>query len=229
MSPTLRPPELDPRTLGAAAGGQALRGATALVAALRPARKPLHPRGDVVRATLTRFGARPATCVPWLDEPGEDWVQLRVSRAVGLPRFLPDIHGMALRVPTPKGYGDVLLASTGTGRLTRFVLTAAHEPGGRPMSTLLPYRTPSGAVLLGATEVGPGRWSLAVASPQGPWRPFADLVRSDETGDADVSFDPVRNTIPGLEVAGWVRRLREPSYRTARRSRSAGPTPDQVR
>lgn len=206
-----------------------LRGATALVAALRPARKPLHPRGDVVRATLTRSGARPGTGVPWLDQDGEDVVQVRVSRAVGLPRLLPDIHGMALRVPTPEGYGDVLLASTGTGRLTRFVLTAAHEPGGRPMSTLLPYRTPSGPVLLGATEVGPGRWTLTVASPQGPWRPFAHLVLSADTGDADVSFDPVRNTIPGLEVAGWVRRLREPSYRTARRSRADQPVIGQVR
>lgn len=225
----MRPPRLDPRGLGATAGGQALRGATALVAALRPARKPLHPRGDVVRAALTRFGGGLGTGVPWLEEPGEDAVQVRLSRAVGLPGFLPDIHGLALRVPTPLGYGDVLLASTGTGRLTRFVLTVAHEPGARPMSTLLPYRTPSGAVLLGATQDGPGRWSLAAASPQGPWRPFADLVLSDETGDADVSFDPVRNTIPGLEVAGWVRRLREPSYRTARRSRSAEPVTGQVR
>lgn len=224
MSPTL-----DPRALGATAGGQLLRAATALTAAVRSARKPLHPRGEVVRATLTRFGAEPGTGVPWLDEPGEDTVQVRLSRAVGLPRFLPDIHGLALRVPTPQGYGDLLLASTGTGRVTRFVLTAAHEAGGRPMSTLLPYRSPAGSVLLGATEDAAGRWTLAVASPRGPWRPFANLALSDGAGESDLSFDPVRNTVPGLEVHDWVRRLREPAYRTARRSRTDVPVPDQVR
>lgn len=222
-------PALDPRALAATAGGQLLRGVIALTTAVRPARKPLHPRGRLVRATLTRFGADPGTGVSWLDGPGEDSVQVRISRAVGLPRFLPDIHGLAVRVPTAHGYGDLLLASTGTGRVSRFVLTAAHEAGGRPMSTLLPYRTPAGPVLLGATEDAPGRWQLAVASPRGPWRPFASLGLTDSADDSDLSFDPVRNTIPGLEVADWVRRLREPAYRTARLSRSDAPIPDQVR
>jgi hypothetical protein len=35
-----------------------------------------------------------------------------------------------------------------------------------------------------------------------------------------VSFDPVRNVLPGLAPYDWVRRLREPAYLTARRSRS---------
>ena len=34
-----------------------------------------------------------------------------------------------------------------------------------------------------------------------------------------MSFDPVRNVLPGLEIYPWVRRLREPSYATARDSR----------
>jgi hypothetical protein len=34
-----------------------------------------------------------------------------------------------------------------------------------------------------------------------------------------VSFDPTRNTVPGLENYDWVRRLREPSYGTARHTR----------
>jgi hypothetical protein len=158
----------DPRALVAAAGGQVLRAATAAMAAVRPASKPLHPRGDVVRGALTRSGLTPATGVPWLDEPGRDRVQVRLSRAVGLPRSLPDIHGLAMRVPTPMGFGDVLLASTGTGRATRFMLTATRDPGGRPMTTLLPYRTPAGAVLLGAHEEAHGRWKLLVASLRGP-------------------------------------------------------------
>jgi hypothetical protein len=191
--------------------------------------KPLHPRGDLVRGTLHRSGVLPPTGVPWLDEPGQDDVLARVSRAVGLPSVVPDVHGLALRVPTEQGYGDLLLASTGTGRATRFLLTAARRPGGRPMTTLLPYRTPAGPVLLGATEESPGRWVLAVAAPQGPWRRFAGLTLAETREESEVSFDPVRNTVPGLEVPDWVRRLREPAYRTARRSRSDGPATDHVR
>lgn len=221
-------PLVDLRDLAASAGGQVLRAATAVVAA-RPARKPLHPRGEVVRGRLVREGVRPRTGVGWLDDPGEDDVLVRLSRAVGLPTALPDIHGLALRVPTAGGYGDVLLASTGTGRVTRFVLTAARRPGGRPMSSLLPYRTPSGPVLLGASERGPGSWRLAVATPRGPWQPFATLVVAEDGEDDSVSFDPVRNQVPGLEVPGWVSRLRAPSYRAARRSRRHLPTRNQAR
>jgi hypothetical protein len=222
-------PTPDPRALGATAGGRLLRAATAVVAAARSAAKPLHPRGDLVHGTLSRSGAVPPTGVPWLDDPGEDDVLVRLSRAVGLPAAVPDIHGLALRMPTTQGYGDVLLASTGAGRATRFVLTASRRPGGRPMTTLLPYRTPTGPVLLGATEESRGRWALAVATPQGPWRRFATLTLSQARDEGDVSFDPVRNTVPGLEVPDWVRRLREPAYRTARRSRTDEPTTDQVR
>ena len=37
--------------------------------------------------------------------------------------------------------------------------------------------------------------------------------------DASISFDPVAHTVPGLEVYDWVRRIREPAYAAARRSR----------
>ena len=204
----------------ASLGGQGLRAVTSAVSAVRPAEKPLHPRGAVLRGRLHRFGASPSTGVRWLDEAGDDEVVVRISRAVGLPGALPDIHGLALRIPTAQGHGDLLLASTGFGHLTRFVLTAARTPAGRPMTTLLPYRTPSGPVLVGATARDEPTWELAVASLSGPWRRFAELTTSDDPCDDEhVDFDPVLHQVPGLETYGWVRRLREPSYRTARRSR----------
>jgi hypothetical protein len=214
------PPPVDLRSTAASLGGQGLRAVTSLVSAVRPAAKPLHPRGAVLSARLRRFGVSPSTGVPWLDEAGDDEVAVRISRAVGLPGALPDIHGLALRVPTPRGPGDLLLATTGFGHLTRFVLTAARTPVDRPMTTLLPYRTPTGPVLVGATARDESTWELAVASLSGPWRRFAELTMSEEPGDDEhVDFDPVLHQVPGLETYGWVRRLREPSYRTARRSR----------
>ena len=41
----------------------------------------------------------------------------------------------------------------------------------------------------------------------------------DEAPNQAMSFDPVRNQLPGLTQYPWVRRLREPSYKSARRSR----------
>lgn len=203
-------------------GGQMLRAATRMIAA-RPATKPLHPRGSVVQGTLHRFGTQGLTGAGWLDRSGEDLVLVRQSRAIGLPPPVPDIHGLAIRVPTEGGrHGDLLFASTGLGRLTRFTLTAARSPLRRPLTTLLPYRTPVGAVLLSAVFRDESRVELAWAIRSGVWHPFADLSLhtgpSDEA-DIPVSFDPVRNVLPGLEPYDWVRRLREPSYATARQSR----------
>lgn len=206
------------------AGGQVLRAATGIVSA-RPADKPLHPRGSVVPGTLHRSGADARTGAAWLDQAGDDQVVVRLSRAVGLPAPLPDIVGLAVRVPTEDGrYGDLLLASTGLGRLTRYTLTAARSPYARPLTTLLPYRTPAGAVLLSAVFRDQTTVGFAWATGTGRWHHFAELVLHEEPVDeADrlLSFDPVRNALPGLETYDWVRRLREPAYATARRSRGS--------
>jgi len=203
------------------AGGQVLRGATWIIAA-RPAAKPLHPGGSVVAGTLRRFGSEDRTGAAWLDEAGDDRVLVRQSRAVGLPAPAPDIFGLAIRVPIGGIHGDLLFASTGLGRLTRFTLTPARSPSGRPMTTLLPYRTPAGAVLLSATFHDETKLALAWAVRAGAWHRFAELsLHRDPVDEADMplSFDPARNVLPGLETYDWVRRLREPAYTTARGSR----------
>jgi hypothetical protein len=176
-----------------------------------------------VRGSLHRFGAVQGSGAEWLDHAGDDQVLVRQSRAVGLPLFAPDIFGLAVRVPTGAGrHGDLLFATTGLGRLTRFTLTAASSPYGRPMTTLLPYRAPAGPLLLSAVFRDERTVSLAWALRAGTWHRFAELTLDEspvDEPDAPVSFDPLRHVLPGLENYGWVRRLREPSYATARRSR----------
>lgn len=204
------------------AGGQILRAATGLVAA-RPAAKPLHPRGSIVEGTLRRFGGEVETGAAWLDHTGDDHVLVRQSRAVGLPPRVPDIYGLAVRVPSEGGrHGDLLFASTGLGRLTRFTLTLARSPYGRPLTTLLPYRAPAGPVLLSAVYLDERTVALAWAIRSGGWHPFAELTLNKSPAnevDMPLSFDPVQNELPGLETYPWVRRLREPAYTTARRTR----------
>ena len=118
--------------------------------------------------------------------------------------------------------GDLLLATTGWGRLTRFVLTASRTTYGRPMTTLLPYRTSVGPILLGARSEHRGVVQLACAIGGGAWRSFADLAISrEDASDPTISFDPVVNQVTGLDQYPAVIRLREPAYRSARRSRNA--------
>ncbi|MBW9213620.1 hypothetical protein KV102_02085 [Mumia sp. zg.B53] len=211
-------------------GGGLLAGASFGLAALRRfTAKPLHPRGAVVEATLTRSRVQDrarASGVAWIDGAGVDRVLARTSRAVGLPARVPDVHGLALRVPTGPGrHGDLLLASTGWGGVGRFFLTASRVPTARPLTTLLPYRTAGGPVLIGAEHMdGDGRVRLSWARLAGPWHAFAVLELPAAPGvgaDASVDFDPVRCTLPGLETYAWVRRVREPAYATARAARSS--------
>ena len=206
---------------GASAAGKLLATATRSLAALRPAAKPLHPNGEIATGTLDRLGSAVPSGVPWLDAVGEDEVVVRLSRAIGLPRGVPDIHGMALRVPTDGGAGDLLFASTGWGRLGRFVLTAGVGPQSRPMTTLLPYRTAQGPIVLGARSAGARTWQLSWSRPAGGWQPFAELhLGTEPAPDQSISFDPISRQLPGLDQYRWAVRLREPSYRTARASRS---------
>lgn len=214
------------RVLSAAAagGGALLASATGTMASLRRVRKPLHPQGEVLTGRIYRRG-RDATAgttgVAWLDEPGENDVDVRRSRAIGLPPWLPDIHGLAVRVRTAAGEGDLLFATTGRGRVSRFVLTASRQAQRRPMTTLLPYQTHTGPVLLGLEAISDETYELSWARPRGGWHVFGTLRLSTRHGDdAAISFDPIGRQVPGLRQYPTVVRLREPAYLRARRSRT---------
>ena len=148
-------------TATAASGaGTLLAAATRGVGAVRQAPKPLHPRGSVAVARVSRCTGV-ATGVAWLDEPDSDLVLVRRSRAVGLPTRWPDVHGLAVRVAlTRGGVGDLLLASTGWGPRGRFLLHAGRHPETLFFGSLLPYRpasVPSSSVL-SPTATTRGSW-----------------------------------------------------------------------
>src|SRR5690348_12220837 len=173
--------------------------------------KPMHPRGAVFTARLQRTGSRPTWGVRWLDEPGDDEAVVRISRGVGLPAALPDLLGLAVRLPGPGGRPvDLLLSSSRTGRLTRFAPQLRRDSGGGYCS-LMTYRSPGGTVVLGALP----RF--------GPWRAFArlDLTTPADPLDPDVRFDAILHAPPGLVADGPMARLREPAYAAARGGRTA--------
>ncbi|MGW1607564.1 hypothetical protein ACWCQV_42900, partial [Streptomyces eurythermus] len=91
---------------------------------------------------------------PWLDGPGRSPATVRLSRAAGLPRRLPDVLGLAVRVERADGSGrdlGPLPASSGRGRPGRTCRG--------PAPTRWAGRTPAPC---------PAGWA---ASPV-PWPPF---------------------------------------------------------
>src|SRR5689334_19989026 len=80
--------------------------------------KPMHPRGVVASGVLER-GTGHRFGVPWLDEPARDEVVARISRGTGLPAPLPDLLGLAVRIPD--GPVDLLLSTSATWPLVRLV------------------------------------------------------------------------------------------------------------
>jgi hypothetical protein len=204
--------------------GRALGGGFFLLGRAR-GRKALHPRGEVLQGLIGRHGAVGRTGVAWLDEAGIDHIAVRLSRSLGLTAPRPDILGLALRIPTEPGqFGNVLLATTGTGHIGRYVLLPARRHGLRAYTSLFPCQTPTGPLLLTAipTPGSPRLYELAYARPTGPWLSFGTLEVTQTTfrgHDLDLSFDPVLNVVPGLETYDWAAQLRRFSYAASRRAR----------
>ncbi|MET3904341.1 hypothetical protein [Paenarthrobacter sp. 4246] len=209
------------------------------IKAARPHR-PIHPQGIRLVGTLERDpGARQLSGIPWLDTAGTSEVEARLSRSIGLPDGFPDIIGLAVRFTEQDTLADMLLATTGPTGIGRFILRLRRDAAAAVFSSMMPYRSETGPVLIAARTIdGPAKlpmepdafrsllgnetWTLELhhASPLGPWTRFGTLTLTlaDSLGeDTAERFDPVLNPLPTAGTYGWTRRLREPSYVVARR------------
>jgi hypothetical protein len=204
----------------ASAGGRLLAGATELLADVRSAEKPLHPHGQLLRGRLYRYGTDQPKGVAWLDARGTDEVLVRTSRAIGTPAPLPDIHGLAIRVPDATGgFADLLLATTAWNRFGRHLLVPTLAVG-PTLTTLLPYRTDIGPVVIGARHVDTAYQLFWARAGRQPWWELGELIlEGTPEPDATVSFDPIRHSPPGMTHYPWITRLRERAYATARAHR----------
>jgi hypothetical protein len=173
----------------------------------------------------------------------------RVSKAVGTPGGLPDLIGLAWRMPPRASAAtpwDVLMVSAGSGLLTRCTLRPTLSWTGTTLSTLMPLRRADGWWWVKAEMTTPigGRLSLDAlrdristggivfdvqqAHGTGSFERLAELVLTaviptDE--DHDVSFDPTRNSTPGVGLGPeWLTTLRERAYLRSRRGRHATST-----
>ncbi|MEU9981551.1 phosphodiesterase [Streptomyces sp. NPDC050856] len=207
----------------------------------------LHPSGlncagvlDVPGSDNGRWGGG------WLDRPGLYDVAVRWSRAAGLPGGLPDGLGLALRVADAGGPGaplDLLLTSSGAGRLGRHLPLPRRDAIGGPYSTLVSYRAGDRERVLAAFPVrhGPRRvpgglpalrealgrapvsFDLRAAAPGEPWRSFATLtVRApgDAPPTSSPGYDPYAHSVPGLRPTARLRDLRIAAYSGSRHGRA---------
>jgi hypothetical protein len=201
--------------------------------------KAFHPHGVVHDARLDITGAPDAPAgAPLLSRRGEHRAIARFSRAVGLPRPIPDLLGLALRILQAHGDGrhqDFLLVTSADLPLVHHIFLPARDVQQRPYTSALPYRAGRDLFLVGALPRGdsprPGgeteldrleaaaatgrlAFDLAVAPVAGRFRPVGTLRIGRRLGpevDA-LRFNPW-NTGGGLQPAGWLNGARDRAYK----------------
>ena len=141
-----------------------------------------------------------------LSEPGEHEAIVRFSRSLGLPRPLPDLLGMSIRVLDAYGAGchqDLLLVTSVDLPLVHHVFLPAGDVQDRVYSSSLPYSAGEQRFLVGAlprsdsprpqggdeldrlaraAATGELRFDLAVAPLEGRFRPVAELHVRERLG-----------------------------------------------
>ncbi|QIJ66009.1 phosphodiesterase [Streptomyces sp. JB150] len=215
------------------------------LAALRRA-PALHPRGLTCAATLEVVRDRGEPWgVPWLDTAGRYAALVRLSRAAGLPGRLPDGLGLAVRVASAGGPDrpvDLLLTSSGRGRVLRHLPVPRVDALGGPYSSLLPYRVAgrrgvlaafprrtaqapvpgNPTALADALDGGPLVFDLC-AAVSGGWRTFAVLTVTAPLAaqpQESVGFDIYAHSAEQFRPGGALAATRRAAYTGSRTGRA---------
>src|SRR5215207_3807794 len=133
---------LSPKDVLARAAGTGTGAVLAAGSALRRG-KIVHPHGLVFDARLTVRGVPAAPrAAQLLSQPAEHRALVRFSRSLGLPRPLPDLLGMSIRVLNAYGEGvhqDFLLVTSADRPFVRRVFMPARDAQQRLYSSSLPF------------------------------------------------------------------------------------------
>lgn len=209
-----------------------------VASALRSARA-FHPDGVQFDGTLVRL-------LP--EESGlplrSSDVSVRVSKGIGVPSGLPDVAGVALRLPPTEQGGppwDLLLAGSATGRIGRMVPWPSASWNSAHLSSLMALKFRGEMWWLRARITSPAIDGMSIddirtavvhdkvsfviehACESGPFEPLAvahstGLVLPEDEIDA---FDPVLNSpIEVRPQPEWLRTLRLSAYRHSRTGRA---------
>ena len=208
----------------ARAAGMLLAAAFGVTAVLRR-NKPLHPIGAVAHATWQV--THPAGLgAPLLESMAQRDVLVRLSRAASLAHTGWDVMGLAVRVPGGAADGcdaDLLFATTGAGRWTRYVLVPRRTWGVGDYTTLLPLAWRGGTLGLRLHARSVTDYDVFVSTRARrehhptTWSSVGRLVLdAPPTQDQPLRFRPAASPPAGLAAPAWVRALRQPAYVAAR-------------
>ncbi|MEV0680768.1 hypothetical protein AB0I60_30070 [Actinosynnema sp. NPDC050436] len=202
--------------------------------------RAFHPCGVWFEGTVTGL---PEGGFPLLADATP--VTGRMSKGVGTAGALPDVLGLAVRVPRGEGFDgpwDLALSSSGGNRVTRALPLPARHWAAPRYGSIMPYwwrgrlrwlsavAEPDAPVVAGSLRdlvdllrTRPLAFTLSASSAGTGWRDIARLsVHRAIAPPEGISFDPVLNTPPGLDVApAFLSRLRESAYEGSRRGRNA--------
>jgi hypothetical protein len=192
--------------------------------------RPIHSVGTVLPGTLV-IDAHGTTGSVLFDTAGKTSLVARLSRSASWPVELPDIIGLALRIPGGGPHGgpaDLLFASTGTGRLTRYLLQLRTSAAAGPLTTMFPLAGPAGNIVFRLDPEPHHHYRLSYSRNSGSWQalgrvslepPREPLQRSSRDAgpdDARLRFRPVAHPPAGLATPTWFRAARSPAYGMAR-------------
>jgi len=217
--------------------GYGIGGALAGLAVARGA-KAVHPHGVSYRARLVIDGAaRAPRASQLLSVRGEYCALMRFSRSLGVPRPLPDLLGVSLRVLDaygPARHQDFLLVSSVDLPVLHHFFVPATDVQQRAYSSSLPFRAGDETFLVGvvsdarsprpsgddefdrlqrAATTGRLTFGLAVVPLSGRFCRIGCLhvgERLPHSVDA-LRFDPL-NCGGGLRLTGAINRLRDYAY-----------------
>lgn len=205
--------------------------------------RALHPAGRTFTGELEVWGTPTTAGSELIDRPGRHPVTVRMSKGAGTPGSLPDVLGLAIRVHGSAGPDrDLLLSTTGRGRLTRHV-PVLRRSFDTVYGSITPYRNRDGAqVYLSAgpdrdgTALGRTLASVCAAAEgdrdagfllyAGGARPFGRIRLGPALSpgaDAGLAFDPVGNAPADLRPAGLINATRAVAYRASQRWRGVSP------
>ena len=180
--------------------------------ALRGARV-FHPHGQARSVTLTVTGGL-ATGAALLDVRAVHDGVARLSRGAGLPPPLPDVEGLALRLPGLGVDGAPLDLLVNSAWRFAFVPSAVATT----WSAVLPHRTGTGRrVLLGARPQD-GGFAMLVAPPLGRWQQWGTLHLGAPFDGEDLCFLPTVGA-DDLRHTALFRTLRAWSYDASQAAR----------
>jgi hypothetical protein len=196
-----------------------------------------HPDGVLAEGILERI-APPNEGLPMnsCDVIG------RVSKGIGLPGALPDIAGLAWRIPPPPDLRsctpwDVLLASTLPGKIGRVLPAPLTSWPGATFTTLMPLRfrgrlwwvrarlasdicTPGLSLDTIRDEIDSGEMEFDIeqAAGRGGFLPLARLtLRHVDPSNDDIAFDPTLYSDPEVSLTpNWLSGFRRTAYRRRR-------------